>query len=293
MYVIKESGEKEKLKLGRLKETIRYSGASESLANKAVRMIKDMAYPGITTREILHMVMEVLREEPGVAQRYSLKRAIMLLGPTGFPFEKFIAKVLREYGYDARTGVFVRGKCVMQEVDVMALKEGKRFMIECKYHNIPGKKTDLKVVMYTYARFLDVQHSGFDQPWLITNTKCTSEAETYSRCMGIKIIGWNYPYGEGLEKMLMERNLYPITTLESINPAIKQRLLRTNVVLVGDLLRKNFLYLKIRTGLHRKLLEKLREEAKYVLSYCVKPGEQQPNPNYRMPTCLSSSSKNE
>ncbi len=265
MYVIKESGQKEKLNLNKLKTSILFSGASESLANKAVREVKNRAYPGIRTRDILHMVLGVLREEPGIAQRYSLKRAIMMLGPTGFPFEKFVARLLREYGYKTRTDTFVSGKCVIQEVDVLAVKEGKKYMVECKYHNAPGNRTDLKVLMYTYARFLDIKHKGFVQPWLVTNTKCTSEAEIYARCNGVRIISWNYPRDEGLEKMLMQKDLYPITSLESLTPRIKERLVRAELMLVSDILTNSMFYLRMKTRLPSMILERLKEEARHIL----------------------------
>lgn len=265
MYVIKESGQKEKLNLNKIRTSILFAGGSESLANKAVRVVREKAYPGIRTRDILHLVLEVLREEPGIAQRYSLKRAIMALGPTGFPFEKFVARLLREYGYKTRTDMFVTGKCVIQEVDVLAIKDGKKYMVECKYHNSPGNRTDLKVVMYTNARFLDIRHKGFVQPWLVTNTKCTSEAEIYARCNGIRIISWNYPHGEGLEKMLMQKDLYPITSLESLTLRVKERLVMANIMVVSDLLTNNMMYLRVKTRLPRSILEGLRDEARHIL----------------------------
>jgi len=265
MYVTKESGQKEKLNFYKIKTSILFAGGSESLANKAVREVREKAYPGIRTRDILHIVLGVLREEPGVAQRYSLKRAIMILGPTGFPFERFVARLLREYGYKTRIDMFIPGKCVVQEVDVLAVKDGKKYMVECKYHNSPGNRTDLKVVMYTHARFLDIQHKGFTQAWLITNTRCTSEAEIYARCNGIRIISWNYPPNEGLEKMLMQKNLYPITSLESLTLKIRERLVMANLMMVSDILTNSMFYLKMKTRLPKKILEDLREEARQVL----------------------------
>lgn len=265
MYVIKESGKKEKLNLKKLKSTILEAGASERLANKATRNVKNKAYPGITTREILHLVLDVLKEEPGVAQRYNLKRAIMILGPTGFPFEKFIAKMLKEYGYKTRIDVMMRGKCVTQEVDVLAEKGKKKYMVECKYHNAPGKKSDLKVVMYTYARFLDLKHKKFSQPWLVTNTKCTSEAIKYAQGMNLKVISWRYPRKEGLEKMLIEKNLYPITTLMIPTLKVKYKLVNASIMLVRDLLKHKLSYLWLKTRIPKKILKKLREEAKQIL----------------------------
>lgn len=265
MYVIKESGKKEKLNLKKLKRTILEAKASEKLANKAVRNVKNKAYPGITTREILQLVLEILKKEPGIAQRYNLKRAIMILGPTGFPFEKFISKMLKEYGYKTRIDVFMRGKCVTQEVDVLAKKGNKKYMVECKYHNTPGKKSDLKVVMYTYARFLDLKHKKFSQPWLVTNTKCTSEAIRYAKGMNLKIISWRYPRKESLEKMLIEKNLYPITTLMIPTLKVKQKLVNANIMLVRDLLKHRLPYLWLKTRIPKRVLKKLREEAKQIL----------------------------
>lgn len=265
MYVIKESGQKEKLNIKKLKYTILNAGASQSLANKAIREVKNKTFPGITTREILRIVIETLKEEPGIAQRYNLKRAIMMLGPTGFPFEKFVARLLKEYGYKTRIDVMVKGKCVRQEVDVLIKKGKKKYMAECKYHNTPGKKSDLKVVMYTYARFLDIKHKNFSQPWLVTNTNCTSEAKKYARCMKLKIISWRYPKKECLERMLVEKNLYPITTLASPTQKIRQRLVKANIMLLRDLLKHNMTYLRIRTRLNKKVLKRLREEAKQIL----------------------------
>ncbi len=56
-------------------------------------------------------------------------------------------------------------------------KDGKKYMIECKFHN-RGIKTHIKVAMYTHARFLDLKEY-FDAAWLICNTKCTSKAIRY------------------------------------------------------------------------------------------------------------------
>ncbi len=266
MYVIKESGEKEKLDLKKLKLSLYSAGASKNLVNKTIREVKRKAYPGVTTREILHTVLQCLKEEAGVSQRYNLKRAVMLLGPSGFPFEKFVARILREYQYKTKTNVLVRGKCVMQEIDVQAVKNKQKFMIECKYHNTPGKKSDLKVVMYTYARFLDVQHKGFDQGWLVTNTKCTTEAEKYAACSGLRVISWKYPKEFCLEKMLEQRKLYPITTLFSVNFQYKEKLIKSNVILLRDLLDQRLTFLRMKTRLPKKVLKILREEAREVLA---------------------------
>ncbi|MBL7100362.1 MAG: restriction endonuclease [Nanoarchaeota archaeon] len=265
MYVTKASGEKEKLNLKKLKKTILSAGASERLANRTIKEVRNKVYSGMKTKEILSIVLKMLKNEPGVAQRYSLKRAIMMLGPTGFPFEKFVARVLKEYDYETRTNVIVKGKCVRQEIDVVAKKGKKKYMIECKYRNAPGKKSDLKVAMYTYARFLDVKHKKFSQPWLVTNTKCTTEAIKYAKGMKLKIISWNYPKDKALENILVRKNLYPITTIGSLNFDMKRTLIKANIVLVRDLLKHKLHYLMSKTKLSKKILERLRKEAKQII----------------------------
>ncbi len=46
------------------------------------------------------------------ADKYHLKNAIMELGPTAFPFEKFIAGILEAEGYQTLTDQIVQGNCV-------------------------------------------------------------------------------------------------------------------------------------------------------------------------------------
>ncbi len=59
--------------------------------------MQSKAYDGITTRAVFKMVMWMLDErERSSASRYDLKGAIMRLGPSGFPFETFIAEILGE-----------------------------------------------------------------------------------------------------------------------------------------------------------------------------------------------------
>ena len=113
---------------------------------------------GITTKEIYHKAFELLhKEEKPIALKYSLKRAIMELGPSGFPFEKFVAEIFKFKGYTAETGKLVKGFCVEHEVDVVAWNKDKLIMCEAKFHNDPGMKSDLKVALYVKARFDDLR----------------------------------------------------------------------------------------------------------------------------------------
>jgi hypothetical protein len=264
MYVTKASGEKEKFDVEKVRLTCLRGGASKQLADKIAEEVEARAYDGITTRKILHITLKLLEEEPEAAVRYDLKRAIMALGPTGFPFEKFTAEVLKNYGYETKVGEIVNGKCVSHEIDITAEKEGMRYLVECKYHNAPGIRTGLEVVMYTYARFLDLGEK-FHQAWLICNTKCTAEAKRYGRCVGVKVTSWRYPGRESLEKMVETKRLYPITILRSVTRPIRERLFQGRVMLARNLLEHEIEDLKRTTGLSQRVLDEIREEARKII----------------------------
>jgi len=264
MYVTKASGEKEEFDFEKVRRTCLRAGASKQLADKIAKEVEAKAYDGITTKEILHLTLKLLEEEPEAAIRYDLKGAIMALGPTGFPFEEFMAKVLQNYGYETKVGEIVKGKCVSHEIDIIAEKEGVRYLVECKYHNAPGIRTGLEVVMYTYARFLDLSKK-FHQAWLICNTKCTAEAKRYGRCVGVKVTSWRYPKGESLEEMVETKRLYPITILRSVTGPVRERLFQARAMLARDLLEHEIEDLEKTTGLSQRVLDEIMEEARKII----------------------------
>ena len=259
MYVVKASGEKEELDVEKVRKTCLRAGASKELADKIAREVEKRAYDGITTGEILGLTLKLLEDEPEAATRYDLKRAVMSLGPTGFPFEKFIAEVLQNYGYKTRVGEIIRGRCVNHEVDVVAEKDGKRYLVECKYHNAPGIHTDLKVALYTHARFLDLG-DNFDQAWLVCNTKLTADARRYAKCAGLKVTSWGYPRRESLERMIEGKKLYPATILRSVGSHEKGQLFQSGIILVKDLLGYGSEELEKVTKLPQVVVSKIVEE---------------------------------
>ncbi len=264
MQVVKASGKKEEFNPKKIKGTCLRAGASRELTEEIIREVTREAYEGISTREILHRTLELLKNKhPGAASRYDLKRSILSLGPTGFPFEKFFAEVLQNYGYKTEVGRIIRGKCVKHEVDIVATKGSKRFMIECKYHNESGINTGIKVALYTYARFLDLEEK-FDKSWLACNTKLTHDAIRYAHCQGIKTTSWKHPGDESLERMVEEKKLYPITILRSIKSYEKGMLMQSNLMLVKDFVDQDVQKLHEKIGLPIKILERVVEEADHI-----------------------------
>lgn len=271
MFVIKASGEREEFQREKIKNTCLRAGASKKIAEDIAGAVEKKIYDGISTKEILSMTLALLdKYRPEVAARYDLKGAIMRLGPAGYEFEQLVAELLKEYGYRTQWHTMVQGACVGHEIDVIAVKE-KTFMIECKYHNSSGVYTGIKEALYTYARFLDLQegfHANkcqrFDNPWLVCNTKFSSEVINYASCKQMLLTGWKFPPEHSLQKLLEDKKLYPITVLRHLDRLSQEKLVQAGLMFCKDLLSKNFDELKILTNIKPTQLKILIEDAEKV-----------------------------
>jgi hypothetical protein len=270
MQVVKTSGEFEKFDSEKIRRTCVRAGCSERTAKDIAAEVKRRAYEGITTKEILRMTLSLLRKSmPDVAEKYDLKGAIFRLGPDGFIFEEFVCQLLRRHGYVANVHSMVRGACVTHEIDIIASNKEGRFMIECKYHNVPGIYTGLKEALYTYARFLDLRDGfkagrgkDFTHAWLVCNTKFSDDAIQYANCKGMRLIGWNYPDGQGFQNLIESMKLYPITMLRSLDRETMDMLISAKVVLAADVMQTPLTELAKATGIHSKKLKVLADEAR-------------------------------
>jgi hypothetical protein len=190
------------------------------------------------TREIYKMVLLALSEEKQgnvLKQKYQLKDAIMRLGPAGFMFENYVGKILKYSDFKINNiRAKIRGKCAIHEIDLIALSDNKKFMIECKYHSSHGIYTGLKESLYTHARFLDLT-PRFDEDILICNTKVSIQAKKYAKCVGQQILSWRYPPNNSLEQIIEKNQLYPITIL-NLNAKEIEVFSQNHIMLAKDLL---------------------------------------------------------
>lgn len=247
MLITKASGDQELFRSDKLKDSLESAGASKDIVRRIITHVESELEEEITTTEIYNHAFALLKqlEERPIAARYSLKRAVMDLGPTGFPFEKLIAEIFRAKGYKAQTNIMMSGKCVRHEIDFLAEKTDSLILGEAKFHNKPGYKTDLKTALYIDARFKDIQGSQFGglcgqgqvcQCWLVTNTKFTTNAKSYARCTGgMTLVGWDYPKEDNLRQMIENTSLHPLTCLTTLSKAEKQHLFTTGNVLCRSL----------------------------------------------------------
>jgi Holliday junction resolvase-like predicted endonuclease len=235
--VLKASGIKEPFSEEKLRSSINRAGIPQDLQNEVLFHVQSKLYENIPTLEVYKHVREFLQNKPHPnAIKYKLKQALMELGPTGYPFEDFVAEILKAEGYSAQTRTVLMGKCVSHEIDVIAQKADEKLMVEAKYHNAIGIHTDVHVSLYTNARFEDLKDKyQFTKPWLFTNTKITSDALAYALCVGMGVTGWNYPQEESLRNLIEKYQLYPVTILSTLSNSQKQILLENHVVSVKDI----------------------------------------------------------
>lgn len=266
----KYSGDIVDFDLEKLKNSLRNSHADDALINEIAASIENKLYPGISTRKIYQIAFQMLKKKTNVcASRYKLKKAIMELGPSGFPFEKFVGAILSQEGFQTQVGVFVQGACVMHEVDVVAITDHTEYMVECKYHNTQGKVSDVKVPLYIHSRFLDINNRfkketnnsvKFQQGWIYTNTRFSTDAITYGKCVGLNLVSWDYPHHKSLKQKIDTLGLFPITSLTTITRKEKEKILNKGVVLCKELYENPHVLeeVGIEKVKHKKILENVK-----------------------------------
>ena len=269
--VRKFSGELDQFDADKLLKSLSEAGATPSQADKITATIGKGLYDGITTREIYQKAHRLLKNRAKEkASRYGLKKALLQLGPTGYPFELFIGELMRKEGYEVEVGITMPGKCVSHEVDVLAFTQHEVHMMECKFHNRHGYKTDVKVPMYIKSRFEDLaaqwkrntkyqnkKHEG----WVVTNARFTKDAMDFGKCAGLKLLSWDYP-SDSLKKLNTKHNLYPITTIHTISKSIREQLFDKNIVLASSLVENEAVLLEL--GLDKPRANQIIEEAKRI-----------------------------
>lgn len=266
LYITKADGAKELFDEAKLVESLTNAGGTAEAVARTVEHVKNKiaefskSQPSksaiaVTTSDIYRHAFDILRRESlPVATKYSLRRALAELGPDGFPFERFVADIFKDWKYDTLTDQVVKGSCVEHEVDVVAWNADKLIMVEAKFHNEFGLKSDLKVALYVKARIDDLKAAGetfiyngkvgemqsdkkrkLDEGWLVTNTKFTDQAVRYGECVGLRMIGWNYPARGNLRDLIIESRLHPFTCLSTLSNVDKKSLLKEGVILCKEI----------------------------------------------------------
>ena len=245
IQIKKHSGELTEFDVEKLKYSLSKSGASEIEIEEVIEKMQPNIHDGMTTKTIYQLAFNQLKKVSGtLAARYSLKRALLDLGPAGFYFEQWIAKFLQNYGYQTLTNEVVQGEAVTHESDVIAKRGTDLFWIECKFKNTISSKITVTTPMYLLSRIKDVSVRSYNffgkeekitQGWLITNVYLTSDAVMFGEYYGIKMLSWDYPVNRSIKHLVDQKALYPITCLTSLSKREKEYLLSKGFILVKDL----------------------------------------------------------
>jgi hypothetical protein len=270
LLITKASGEKSPYDRQKLIQSMVKSGASVQVAEGVAAEIERHLTEGTSTKKIYHKAFRLLRQRSvHVASQYNLKHAIMLLGPSGYPFEQFIGELFKADGYEVKVGQMMHGRCVQHEVDVVAYRENYVILCECKFRNQPGSKTDVKVALYVHSRFNDLRNeiepdpvaflrsmefgpfSRLDekksynperpislQGCIVTNAKFTEDAAQYGRCSNLFMIGWDDEGPGSLIAMIRRTKLIPVTVLKSLSHSELARIIDKGIVICRDLHQK-------------------------------------------------------
>lgn len=246
MNVKKFSGELVPYNEASLKGSLLKSGANRQQVEEVLECLKGKLYDQISTRELYEKAFEELKNiKNSFAARYSLKKALRDLGPEGFYFEKWVTKLFQTQGYDAISGQTLQGEAVTHEIDVIAYKNDKMFLCECKFRNDIDAKISVTTPMYFLSRFNDLKNLKFNyfskemsptEGYLITNAYMTSDSIAFANKYDIKLISWDYPENRSIKRLVDEFTFYPITCLTTLTADETKILLSKNCILVKEII---------------------------------------------------------
>jgi len=265
MYIQKASGERELFSLKKFTDSLHKAGADGALISEITDIIQQQLSTITSTKQLYSIALSYLQNKnPVIACRYNLKEALLLLGPTGFPFEQFVARIFAHQGFQVVTDQIIQGKCVEHEIDVIATKNKQRAFVECKFHHAAGLKVEVTVPLYIKARFDDVvashhQSHADREIWLATNAKFTSETIRYAQCVNMHLLGWSYPTDNNIQTLIDRFGLHPITVFPHLTTAQKKYLVQHGLVFCKDVTHGSPLLAEI--GLNSHEIEQLIQEA--------------------------------
>lgn len=268
--VVKSSGQEEPFSWQNVYDSARQVGATRERSAEIADRVAASRRERISTAEIRRQVNRLLHQtDPKLAMRFNLPEAMRRLGPTGFPFERYVGRIFEAQGFKVKIGTHLQGHCVRHEVDFLAWNNELLYIGECKYHNKRGVKVDLPTTLMYAARFDDLEQGEFAQKkiqagrrvksMMVTNTEFTQEAIKYFDCIGKSLWGWKHPPRRGIERMIDEEGIYPITILPSCrSEQLIEVFSKKRLMLARDVLEVEAKDL----GLSSKVMDQIQKEAR-------------------------------
>lgn len=270
VYVTKADGSRQLFDSGKIVKTCLRMGANREIADEISKKIESEIYDGVSTEEIFDRIFGLLQEHrPVIKHLLDLRKGLSLMSSKP-EFELLVRVLLSENGYEVTPNRILRGKCVEHEVDGIARKDGVTYFVEVKHHSSYHTPTGLDESRIARAVLEDVIE-GFEsglnnweieRAMIVTNTKFSEHAKQYGKCRNILQIGWSSPPYHGLQDMIEEKRLYPITCLKSLRKQTKERLASAGIVSLKQLIELEPEELANRTRISKRSLLRLLKEAK-------------------------------
>jgi hypothetical protein len=273
VFVRKIDGSQQPFDKDRVIMTCLRNGASKEAAFKIADRIEEAAYEGMRTKEILTLIWKHLGDyHPETQTRIDLRTALSLLRPPDF--EEYASLIMKDLGYSVQTNVILRGKCVEHEIDVIAQKNNLSTFVEVKHHNRPHTYTPLDVPMKVWATLQDVNEGRklgyhnveFTSALVVCNTKFTDHARAYANCVGIEHLCWKSPPQNGIDDVIRQRSLYPVTMLKEVDRRLLRLLVENGIVLLKQLVHEDAEIMVKSRLISNNQLSSLRNVSRNVLS---------------------------
>jgi len=248
VLVRKASGKTEAFEIEKLKTSLRNAGASEDAIDEVVSDILSWIFDGVTTAKIYARAFRIYKQiSSSGALLYKLKKAILEMGPSGYPFEHLVGELFRRKGYEVEVGQTMQGMTISHEMDVIAKKGNTMILGECKFSHKQGNSVGIQVPLYVHSRVNDIveklkqqkenQSVSFSAQ-IFTNGRFSSDSIEYSKQKGIQLMGWDFPGGSALKDLIEKEKIFPITILTKLNKAEKKALMEDGIVTCDQLFRQ-------------------------------------------------------
>lgn len=270
IFVAKADGSRQLFDREKIVRTCLRMGATRHIAEEIADKIETGIYDGIETEEILKKIFRLLRRyQPVMRHLTDLRKSLSLINPKP-EFEGYVQIVLRENGYEVTPSQIIRGRCVEHEVDAIARKDDLTYFVEVKHHYNYHTPTGLDESRIARAVLEDVTE-GFelglsnlriDRAMIVCNTKYSDHAKRYGECRGILQIGWSSPPYHGLQEMIEENRLHPITCLKDLTKETRGKLTSAGIILIKQLVEGDPEEIARRTGMPYESLEPMIEKAR-------------------------------
>ncbi len=270
----KANGSKQLFDKEKVVRTCLRMGANRQLALEVAKKVEDRVYDGMPTSKILQLIFRFMRKDnPDSRHLFDLRKGLSLMGSKP-EFEMFVRVLLSHHGFEISPNQILKGRCGEHEVDAIARKDGVTYFVEAKHHLSYHALTGLDESRIARAVLEDISESfqlgrtdrKIDKAMIVTNTRYSEHALKYGLCRGILQIGWNYPFNKGLENMIEEKKLHPLSCLKGLSIDERLRLVNCGLVLIRQLLAENQSVLASKTGLKLETIREITKKAQSVAS---------------------------